>query len=273
MTGNGEAVQTRRARQYALCTFALAYDKATDGAEGVFDQALTNGLAAIVAHTWPGKEKDRKTGRILQARLLLDVIKENTGGTGRIPHDPDAPIADDAEAGGPFGFLRTYTDVDLVTLHDALTVTQAIRHARDVEGDDAGMPLTEDHLKALTALDWHPALRSINDVHVDRDWERDGHSNDVEIDRARRYHDALDEEEIERRRDLDYEAMVLVTKDDIGTTVDDCPVCGAIAFVAREHDGLRGAVGIGHCWVCSYERTAYVAERELISDLLRRAAE
>jgi hypothetical protein len=42
----------RRARQYAVCTYALDYDHVTDGAEGVLDQALTNGLAAIVSHEW-----------------------------------------------------------------------------------------------------------------------------------------------------------------------------------------------------------------------------
>ena len=68
-----EEVQAGRARQYPVCTYALDYDRATDGAEGVFDQALTNGLAAIVAHEWPGEEIGRG-GRMLAASGLLDAI-------------------------------------------------------------------------------------------------------------------------------------------------------------------------------------------------------
>ncbi len=41
--------QNERARQYAVCTYALRNDRASDGAEAIYDQALTNGLAAIVA--------------------------------------------------------------------------------------------------------------------------------------------------------------------------------------------------------------------------------
>ncbi|WP_432171806.1 hypothetical protein [Streptomyces sp. 1222.5] len=39
------------------------------GREGVFDQALSNGLAAIVASEWPGNESDRQ-GRVLSASAL-----------------------------------------------------------------------------------------------------------------------------------------------------------------------------------------------------------
>lgn len=57
-------MQFRRARQYGFCTYAIAYDRVTDGAEGVFDQAVTNGLAAIVAHNWPGAELKSNRGQI-----------------------------------------------------------------------------------------------------------------------------------------------------------------------------------------------------------------
>ncbi|MFE3447067.1 hypothetical protein ACFXNW_28880 [Nocardia sp. NPDC059180] len=266
-----ESVQTRRAHQFALCTFALAYDRATDGAEGVFDQALTNGLAAIVAHTWPGQEKDKQGPRVRSASQLLDVIENNTDKTGRIPHDHDAPVDDDAASRDPFD-LPPYTVVDIATLRDSLTATQVIRHARDVD-DDPTAALTEDHVKALMALDWHPALRSVRDVHMDRDWERDGRSDDAETDRAQRYYDALDDMEIERRRALDYTTLAQPTMLDDAIAIEGCPVCGACAFVARAHDGLRSEVGIGHCWVCSYERTGRIAEREMIDELLRRAAQ
>ncbi|MFC5748452.1 hypothetical protein [Actinomadura rugatobispora] len=93
-----EAVQRGRARQYTLCAIALQHDRLSVGAEGVFDQALTNGLAAVVAHTWPSKEADRK-GRVLSADSLLTVI-ENHGtaaedGVMWVPHDPEGPLYDE----------------------------------------------------------------------------------------------------------------------------------------------------------------------------------
>ncbi|MFD3720072.1 hypothetical protein [Streptomyces sp. NPDC058674] len=42
------------------------------GREGIFDQALSNGLAAIVASEWPGKESDGR-GFVLPARTLQRV--------------------------------------------------------------------------------------------------------------------------------------------------------------------------------------------------------
>src|SRR3954452_11815885 len=81
-----EELQARRARHYAVCTYALDYDRASDGAEGVFDQALTNGLAAIVADEWPGEEVGRG-GRMLAASKLLDVIEQ------RGKHKDDGVVA------------------------------------------------------------------------------------------------------------------------------------------------------------------------------------
>ncbi|GAA2171255.1 hypothetical protein [Actinomadura napierensis] len=88
------AGQRHRAAQYARCTHALGgipVTEVTDGAEGVFDQALTNGLAAIVAHDWPGEETTG-TGRVLPAAGLLTVIERHgetaSDGIVRVPDDP-----------------------------------------------------------------------------------------------------------------------------------------------------------------------------------------
>ncbi|MEV7318446.1 hypothetical protein AB0N56_36705 [Streptomyces microflavus] len=45
------------------------------GHEGIYDQALSNALAAIVAAEWPGEEVNRR-GRVHFARDLLKVIAE-----------------------------------------------------------------------------------------------------------------------------------------------------------------------------------------------------
>ncbi|MFF3518751.1 hypothetical protein [Streptomyces sp. NPDC002573] len=51
------------------------------GHEGIYDQALSNALAAIVAAEWPGQEA-KGEGRVHSARRLLKVIAE------KIPPDP-----------------------------------------------------------------------------------------------------------------------------------------------------------------------------------------
>ncbi|WP_327299202.1 MULTISPECIES: hypothetical protein [unclassified Streptomyces] len=45
------------------------------GHEGIYDQALSNALAVIVAAEWPGEEANRK-GRVHSAKGLLEVIAE-----------------------------------------------------------------------------------------------------------------------------------------------------------------------------------------------------
>jgi hypothetical protein len=93
MHDSPEERQDHRAVQYAVCTYALEHDRVTDGAEGIFDQALTNGLAAIVARAWPGAELKRSL--VWSARELLDVIEQrgtrDRDGSVRVLHDPDGP--------------------------------------------------------------------------------------------------------------------------------------------------------------------------------------
>jgi len=85
--------QRTRAGQYAICANALT--RVSGGAEAVFDQALTNGLAAIVAHAWPGAELEGGANRVRSAAALLDVIKQcgkpAENGTIRVLHDPSGP--------------------------------------------------------------------------------------------------------------------------------------------------------------------------------------
>jgi hypothetical protein len=72
-----------RVDQYARCTAALRARMDQPGAEGLFDQALNNGLAAIVAKRWPGEEVSGKGPRVKFASELLDVIERHArrGGT------------------------------------------------------------------------------------------------------------------------------------------------------------------------------------------------
>ena len=59
----------QRRREYGECTAALVMNPEANGAGGLFNQALSNGLAAIVSHHWPGRE-GKANGRVKSAALL-----------------------------------------------------------------------------------------------------------------------------------------------------------------------------------------------------------
>ena len=261
-----DQTQHERARQYALCTIALRYDRLGAGAEGVFDQALTNGLAAIVAHSWPGRESNQRR-RVLSASDLLKVIEERgkaaADGVVRVLHDPAGP-----EYGtGLFADLfPNFTSVRVSVLRAAISATQIIRHARDTS-QDTSAALTEDHVEALVDLDYHPALRAIA-PRMQTDYELGVEAVDRAAQhRAAEYLDLLDGEEYQRRAAIDYDARYR----DEETGVEECPVCNNVSLVASAWDGLLAEVGIGQCVVCGYIRAAMVAEEIASERQYRRA--
>ena len=132
----------QRATEYARCTAALRERQDDSGAEGRFDQTLTNALAAIVAARWPA-ELHNPDGRVKYASQLLTVIEQQTGRSGRISLEDLEPRLESA-FGEPIG--ATPTVVDIPTLRDGLAATQPARHARG-----AGRS-SDDHMKALVAL-------------------------------------------------------------------------------------------------------------------------
>lgn len=265
--------QAARARQYALCTIAVGYDRVTDGVEGVFDQALTNGLAAIVAHTWPGKERNGTF--MLPAAKLLDVIQDlgdavETGAV-HVPHDPRGPkykpdLVWDEEP------IPNFTTVRVAALRAAIRATQAIRHARDT-GQHTTAALTDEHIAALEELDYHPALGTVMDELRNRDETSVAAADAAEQERATAYLNLLEAEELQRREAVDYHARYATGgyKDIDPTTVEDCPVCGNVSLVAAYRENVLGEIGIGQCVVCSYQRTAAVAEDMAVNVQIERA--
>jgi hypothetical protein len=251
-----DALREARARQYAVCSYALRHDRVQDGAEAIFDQALTNGLVAIVAHTWPGEEV-RRRGAMKSASELLDVIEQHgtsdDDGAVRVPDDPDGPEFEDDPI---WGRVENFATVDVPALRDALDVTQAIRHARP-DGDDA--VLSERHIEALTGLDRHAALFGISDELVERAQAGIAGRDAAERTRAGAYYRALGDEERQRREAIDYAAEYAWETQDDRTVVDECPVCENRALVAPALDGVIEEIGIGFCFVCSYHRTQEVA--------------
>lgn len=265
-------LQARRARQYAVCTYALDYDRASDGAEGVFDQALTNGLAAIVAHEWPGAEVGRG-GRMLAASKLLDVVEQH----GKRKDDGIIAILRPGEpeyTQYPFENepMPNYTAVNVPVLRDALSATQAIRHARESdEPTDAG--LTDAHIAALGDLDDHPALYALSDEVINRAEVGVMQRDRIEQNRALDYWHTLGEDERRRREMIDYETEYAWETRDDRCEVQDCPVCWQRSLVAEEFDGQLDEIGIGWCVACSYQRTSEVADDAATSELVRRAIE
>ena len=251
--------QSERARQYAVCTYALRHDRVADGAEAIFDQALTNGLAAIVAHHWPGAEMKGSSGQALAASGLLKVIKkrgaEAGGGVVHVLHDPAKPLYEDHPA---LGRLENFTTVDVPAFNEALRVTQAIRHARGT--GEAGTTLTERHVEALEKLDFHPALFAISDELIERSQAGTAGRDAAERARAAAYYQALDDDERERRLAIDYEAEHTGETKHGRSVVEECPVCGALALVAADFDPVIEEIGIGFCFVCSYRRSPELAE-------------
>lgn len=277
-----KVTQQRRAREFASCAYVLGRDPSAGGAEALFDQALTNGLALIVAHAWPGEESNGK-GFMLPASELLKVIEAHgipaADGVTRVLHDPAKPefvkVGFWVEPGEAEPLLPNFTEVRGPILKDALKITQEIRHAREVS-EQPSESLAEEHLEALDALGAYPKIHhevqqeaaSAHEAFVDE-------NDTLERARAYRYLEALGEDEAQRRADTSEwsDSFTPAPGDEDGTTLEDCPVCGYETLVAPQRDEYLNEIGIGHCFVCSYERTNLVAE-DLANNLyIRRAIE
>lgn len=264
-------IEERRARQYAICTYALDYDRVTDGAEGVFDQALSNGLAAIVAHAWPGAESDDRG--VLSAARLLSVLEERGAirddGIVHIlrPGEPEWDTVPWEDKPVP-----NFTLIDVPTLREAISASQAIRHARDA-GEAVASGLSDAHIQALRELDHHPALYTLTDEMIQRAERNVAEEDAAERDRALDYWHSLGSEEQTRREAFDYAAAYAWETKDGRIEVGECSVCWQEAFVAEEFDGFLDEIGVGTCIACSYRRSRRMADDLATEVQMRRAVE
>ncbi|MEU1447963.1 hypothetical protein ACFWBS_44860 [Streptomyces mirabilis] len=242
------------------------------GREAIFDQALTNGLAAIVAHEWAGEEADAK-GRMLSARALLRLLEGKTSdGKLSVSADGVLVIPDPHEQRSVPQSATTFfewaelppldTRIDVRVLDDALDASQPARHARGVGG------LKRRHIEALLALDDHESLRVMSEQHEDRAWqsarEEDGHS----LARAVAFLQLIgDEEAAERAERVENPNDYHPKHNPDGHDLELCPVCGFETFCVRALDTF-GRVGIGQCLVCTYVRSLRTADDEGFSEHL-----
>jgi hypothetical protein len=250
-----------RARQYAACAAELSHEE--PGAEGRFDMALTNGLAAIVAHEWPGKESNAK-GRMLPASELLKIIE------GQVPESPEPSVHVIEEAEDPemerhwqrVGLLEDgeslpllETRIDVAVLREGLDVTQPARHARGVGG------LERRHIDALLALDDHPSLRSLSSEHADRAWENAQVEHRHAAARALAYLERIGEEEADLRASRAENPNAYHPKHNPeGGDLEECEVCGRVAFCVDGFDDRGYGFSYGQCLVCTYSRSSAVAD-------------
>jgi hypothetical protein len=260
-----------RAHRYAMATWRLRHDPEADGPEALFDQALTNGLAAIVAHDFPD-ELHRADGKIKSAMGLLDVLEAHgipgPDGNVRLPHGSPGELWVTTlidEKPSP-----NFTEIRLPVLRAAITRTQPVRHARDGAPD---LPLTDEELAALEELDFHDALFALSDVARDSDELRTDRHDADEFARAQAYVELLDSDEWQRRRAIDYAAVYGAAHPDEQREVQLCPACDLVALVAEQFDSYLNEVGVGTCMACSYIRTQDVADQEGLSELIWRQSQ
>jgi hypothetical protein len=253
-----------RSETYARCTRALQEDRERPGAEAIFDQALTNALAAIVARRWPGEEMRGR--QVKSAAACLEVVEQHgaeiEAGTFEL-EDLDPP---------PRGFVLgdepAPTIVRVAVLREAIEITQPPRHARVHEPQ----PLGEEHIDALSVLNVDASLQvSFADFDLDEFEQRVGLADSVEIARARQYLDLLSLEELERREAVDYIGDYTEVDDDERIEPADCPVCGLQALVPSGFDSYVGEFAWGTCVACSYAKSYEVADFEGRDEAIDRA--
>lgn len=263
-------MQRQRAETYARCTAEIDGNYSAPGAEAIFDQALTNGLAAIVSSQWGEEEAADKKGRVKSAAQLLTVVEDKAEPVAAEPGifvipDPEpaaAAVPGDSRWPWPWAQDPNLPDLDtrinVTVLRDGIKGTQPVRHASGEGG------LRHEHVDALLALDDHESLRSLGAEHSDRAWEstrdEDRHSRARAAALLSRIGNAAAARRAEEAAELHTPYHPKHNPDGLGLEV--CPVCGYSAFSADYGDELGMGVGVGVCLVCHYERTPAAAAEE-----------
>ncbi len=237
----------RRAWHYTECTVLLQDDPEIAGAGALFDDALSNGLAAIVAHEWPGAEA-RRRGGVKSARDLLGIVRARVAG-----HRGTHPLRG-ANDGRPYE-----VEVRARVLEDGLHRAQPGRHGRAGRGGG----LEHSHVRALVALDAHPVLAKLDDARFDARWRREHHADWEAIARAQLYISVLTDEESKRRRHPDYIADYLPFDPKERSMSEEpqlCPACYSEALIVTSVDPYGEGIGAGTCVVCGYSRSEFMAD-------------
>lgn len=239
----GVSLTDDRRRHYADGALVLREGHRIPGAEGLFNQALTNGLLALAeAAGIPDAHKPYPPA----ARALIALLTGKSGPDERPP----------AEL--------------LARLLGAVERTDPARHGRL-----GARQLTDDDVHDLVDLDAYDGLGVLDDAVVDRDAVRATAADHDESARAGGYLQLLEEhlgvEEIERRIAL-AQGLGGPGVDGEGHDPQECPVCMNETLVVHSLDDFA-VLGAGTCTVCSYERSTDVLHWDAIDAALARHAD
>ncbi len=247
-------VQQRRRIRYARAVAVLLEDRESGGAAAGFDEALSNGLAAIVADEWPGSE--RRSRGVKSAAELLQVVRQGARDLGGDRYEIPA-----RDVVGP-------TTIDVGALERAISATQAVRHARSADSDEDEV-LKDEAVEALEALDTHPALRWLLYVRADR-LDQVAERNDWDARaQASTYWDRLSDDEKERRATEEYVEDQLPADPEERSSMPDpepCDVCGNEAFLPDGWDVFGGTHEGGVCLACAYVKSEAIAYQDAVME-------
>lgn len=240
-----------RRHHYARNCLSLDGPALPPGAEGVFEQALANGLAAIVARDWP--ELLPSGARPPSSRRLLRSIEKRGErcGEGLV------------RIGGESDTLEDGAVVNVALLLEALDPIGGVRHGRG--GRDL---VTAELVAALKALDDHPALHVVADESLEHFWEHAHEFDGNEYDRARSYWRALPAEERRRRSEELPSSLQPTEPGDFHPGV--CPCCGSETLMVDGIDDFGFGLVYGTCAACSFVRSDDIVHEEAMDLALER---
>ena len=107
-------------------------------ADGAFDSAAANGLAAIISYEMPGHDLNPKTFRVKAPRDLVSVVR----------------TASNKQKSWALS-------IDCNKLDEAITYAQAFRHGR---AEDEWTCVDKKHINALCELDSHTSLQVLDSI-------------------------------------------------------------------------------------------------------------
>ncbi|MBB1152503.1 hypothetical protein [Amycolatopsis dendrobii] len=299
LTSGPAPISVQRGWEYARCAFALRQDLTSAGAEALYDHALNNGLAVIVATAWPDAELqpvERKAStpgalRVKPASELLKTLVEKAEShTVTVSGDrpaatqvrvTDIQLSSDSD-GEPQVVTMTASTLgendpptttfffgenqeEQIVPADTVTINVAVlREAIEIvhpvrHGRARTGSLEQRHLDALLALDEHPRLQGLDGLEVDASYVEDKARDLWLWDNAVDYLELLSDDEIARRVEA---ADAHAHRSAAEWGLQSCPVCNNETLIPTHIDDFGLGIGVGTCFVCGFWRSQRAVDEE-----------
>ncbi|SDL17955.1 hypothetical protein SAMN04488074_109208 [Lentzea albidocapillata subsp. violacea] len=282
------SIEFYRSYHYSRCAYVVKKSRDVAGVEALYDTALNNGLAAIVASAWPGDELSGK--QVKAAKGLLDVLSEKakngstTDPTEKLDRYRVRVVGISVDSAGVITLTvsrwsavdepkpsqiphwdsyppHDVVKIDTVTLRAAIEIVYPVRHGRLSKGE-----LNISHVEALVALSEHPILGGFLNEEID-DQLLTEHARDAWLQgSAADYVTFLGDEEVARRIETADDYLPFDPKDRLTSEpLQECPVCWNDTMVCGSSDVFGMGIGAGTCVVCGYTRSAAIADDEAMN--------